>query len=164
MAQLPIAYLLLLFLSFSSMAQEHVSGSFVNLEATHPETWENYLTNPDFTIDYHLENCQSQSLSNQAIVVFRIVNLTDQSQTVSWNKEIWRDGKCANCHDLDSQEGAFSVNLLPHESIEGSCASKENKALYIFGNFIALTPRMSQQRLTGFRLINVANAIQETNE
>ena len=155
MTQLPITYLIVLFLSFSSVAQEQISTPFIDLETTHPENWENYLTTPDFIIDYRLESCESESLSNQAVVLFRITNITDQSQTINWNKQLWRDGACTNCHDLDSPEGAFVVSLLPNESIEGSCSSKENKALYIFRNFMELTPGMSKQTLTGFRLMNV---------
>ncbi|MES2557677.1 MAG: hypothetical protein V4604_16085 [Bacteroidota bacterium] len=162
MTQLPIIYLAFLFLSFSSMAQEYVYAPLVDLETTHPENWESYVTTSDFTIEYRLENCDSNALANQAIVLFRIVNLTDQSQTIRWNKQLWRNGVCVNCHDLDSPEGAFSVNLLPHESIEGNCSSKETKALYIFRNFIELTPGMSKQTLTGFRLMNVKGEFQET--
>ncbi|HLP55712.1 MAG TPA: hypothetical protein VK151_11810 [Fluviicola sp.] len=145
----------MLFLSFFSMAQESVNAPLVDLETTHPETWEKYVTAPGFTIDYRLDNCDTGSLSNQAIVLFRFTNLTDQSQTISWNKEIWRNGSCSNCHDLDSPEGAFKVHLLPHESIEGDCSSKNTKALYIFRNFIQLTPGMSNQTLTGFRFQNL---------
>lgn len=161
MTQLPITYLAFLFLSFSSWAQETIHPPLVDLETAQPENWENYVTTPNFTIDYRLESCDSDALSNQAVVVFRIVNLADQSQTISWNKELWRNGTCSNCHDLDSPEGSFKVNLLSNESIEGDCSSKDNKALYIFRNFIELTPGMSKQTLTGFRLLNVAGELQE---
>ncbi|ASS47572.1 MAG: hypothetical protein A3D31_17235 [Candidatus Fluviicola riflensis] len=155
MTQLPIIYLAFLFLSFSSIAQESVYAPHVDLETTHLEDWENYVTTPDFTIEYRLENCDTNALSNQAIVLFKITNLSDQSQTISWSKELWRNGACSNCHDIDSPEGAFSVTILPHESIEGDCSSKDNKALYIFRNFIELTPGMSKQTLTGFRLVSL---------
>lgn len=162
MTQLPITYLIFLVLSFSSMAQETIHTSLVDLETTHPENWENYLTTPNFTIDYRLESCDSNALSNQAVVLFRIANLSDRSQIISWNKQLWRNGACSNCHDLDSPEGVFKVNLLPHESIEGNCSSKDSKALYIFRNFIELTPGMSKQTLTGFRLMSVKGEFQET--
>ncbi len=164
MTQLPIITLAFLFLSFSSMAQESVHAPFVDLETTHPEDWESYVTTPDFSIEYRLESCDSNALSNQAVVLFRFTNLTDQPQTISWNKQIWRNGSCSNCHDLDSPEGAFKVYLLPHETIEGDCSSKDTKALYIFRNFMALTPGMSKQTLTGFRFLSLKTTNQAANE
>lgn len=159
MPKLPIIYIILLYFSFSSKAQDSVTGSFVNLETNPAENWENYLMNASFSIDYKLESCNSGPVSNQVLLLFKVVNLTDQEQTITWNEELWRNGVCVNCSSANSAEGTFTLNLLPHQTIEGSCSSKENKALYIFGNFISLTPGMSKQTLTGFRLVNVTTTL-----
>jgi len=160
MPKLPIVHIVvLLFFSFSLTAQDTVSGSFANLENISSDDWQNYISNSRFSISYKFASCESGPVSNQVLLLLKVVNLTDQEQTITWNEEIWRSGQCVNCNTAITAEKTYTLNLLPHQAMEGDCSSKDNKALYIFGNFINLTPGMSKQKLTGFRLVNVTNTL-----
>ena len=78
-----------------------------------------------------------------------IKNLTAQKVEVSYNKEMWYDGKCMNCNKT-SEEYRFKVILEPNQSVSGNCGKKD-KALSIFSKMLD----MKKSELTKFEIKNI---------
>lgn len=121
--------------------------------------WTEYTTFGEIKIDYKYEECNSSSVKNQILVLFRFTNLTSQKKNLSWTLEVYRNDECVNCSRIENPEYSHELTLEANEVVQGSCNSKENKALYVFGNFVKLSPGMSDQKLTGFKFINLQSSV-----
>lgn len=95
----------------------------------------------------------------QKLYVFRYTNTSDESRHYTWQIESWRNNQCVNCHKIDSGEYDRELTLEPGESVEGGCDSKDDKALYLFGNFVELVPGMHEQYLTDYSFENLNSTI-----
>lgn len=115
------------------------------------EQWQEYKTVDGIRIDYRMKECTING-RNQNLLLFKFTNLTNDVKNCSWVTEIWRNDVCVNCQSLTDSENAHYLILAPGQSVEGSETSKDNKALYIFGNFVQQVPGMSNHYLTGFEL------------
>ncbi|MEX1000960.1 MAG: hypothetical protein WDZ35_02485 [Crocinitomicaceae bacterium] len=127
-----------------------------NIEIT--KEWKAFKTFAGIKIEYKYVDCNTENVYNQTLVLFRFTNQTDQQLTLSWATEIWRDGKCRNCDEIDSPEHNFELKFKPNEIITGDC-SRSNKALYVFANFIKLAPGMSDQQLTDIKFVNLQTSV-----
>jgi len=147
-----------LFCSFLGMAnQEHPTYSDVVAQDVEiSEDWTEYTTIDGVKIEYRMKMCEGDNMRAQNLLLFRFTNTTDQELTVSWVTKQFRNGQCSNCQSLDGGEFDRSLTLAPGEVREGDGTSKKIKELYIFGNFIKLVPGMSNQRLTGFELVDLS--------
>lgn len=117
--------------------------------------WTEYSTVDGIKIEYKFQECNSNKVRNQVLVLFKFTNTTNTNKSISWVTKKWRDGNCSNCHRIDNPEYAHSLTIDANSSVEGDCQSKTNKALYIFSNFVKLSPGMSDSKLTNFELIDI---------
>ncbi len=122
-------------------------------------TWTEYTTFGGIKIEYKFSECNSVNVKNQVLVLFRFSNLTTSKKSLSWTLKTYRDGDCSNCARLDNPEYSHELVLEPNQVVEGTCDSKANKALYVFGNFINLSPGMSETYLTNFKFINLNTTV-----
>jgi hypothetical protein len=96
------------------------------------------------------EQCHdNQNGIHQEYTFLSLQNLSSQKLEVSYNKELWYDGKCINCIK-SSEEYKFKVVLEPNQTLSGNCTKKE-KALSIFSKFL----NMKKAELTKFELRNI---------
>ncbi len=119
------------------------------------EDWTEYTTLSGVKIEYRMKLCESETMRAQNLLLFRFTNTTDQEVTVSWRSKEFRNGECWNCANLYNEEYMQSLTLSAGQSIEGQGNSKEDKELYIFGNFVKLVPGMTDQSLTNFELVEL---------
>ena len=92
------------------------------------------------------------------MLVFRITNTTDQSKECSWMVKIDRNNECYNCAGLENgrTESISRFILNPKQTAEGNASNLiTHPELNIFGNFVKLVPGMTEEKLTGFELINL---------
>lgn len=143
--------------------QARASVSFCNNALTFnivdTKTWVEVTTVEGVKIEYKFEECNSSSVQNQVLLLLRFTNLTQDKLSLSWTTEIWRNNTCYNCHRLDNPEYTHTLVLNPGEIAQGSCDSKDNKSLYIFSSFVELSPGMTDQKLTDFKLNNLSVTI-----
>jgi hypothetical protein len=123
------------------------------------ENWTLYKEYGAISVEYKFSEGHSGRYSNEKLLLFRYTNNSNKNMALKFQTEIHRDGECSNCHNLDTEEYLYDVKLSPNEVLEGSGLSKDNKALYIFGNFVTLYPGMTEQYLTDFKFINVESYI-----
>lgn len=119
------------------------------------EEWTEYNTYGGIKVEYKFTECNVGKFKNQIWVLLRYTNLTTKKLGLTWKTEIYRNGECENCSRIESDEHSYEIKLNPNEVIEGECGSIDNRALYIFGNYITLSPGMSKHDLTDFKFINV---------
>lgn len=120
------------------------------------KSWTELLTHDGVKIEYRFKKCDSGSVRNQYLVLFRYSNLTLGNVKFDWTTEVYRDAVCVNCHRIDNPEYSHSLTLAGGEVVEGDGLTKTDKRLYLFANFIELVPGMSNQKLTGFNFINLS--------
>lgn len=102
-----------------------------------------------------MKRCETDNMRAQNLLLFRFTNTTDQERTLTWTTKIFRDNMCSNCDRLYDAEYSHALTLNPNEVVEGDGTSKEDKSVYIFGDFVNKFPGMSSQRLTGFELVEL---------
>lgn len=119
--------------------------------------WQEYITIDGVLIEYKMKTCIIRSNREEQLLLFRYSNTTNSAKTISWKTKIWRNDACANCHKIDRPEYSHSITLDANEVIEADGTSKENKALYIFGNYVKHVQGMSDQRLTSFELVELTS-------
>lgn len=119
--------------------------------------WKLFQEEEGLRIEVKDVECNTENVSNQRLVLLRFTNTTSEKRQFTWKVEVWRNDICMNCHKINSGEYTREVVLEPGESIEGTCDSKDNKALYIFGHFIELVPGMTEQHLTAFHFIDLSS-------
>ena len=78
----------------------------------------------------------NQNGIHEKYIVFQFVNTAEQTMNVSWQKELWYNEKCTTCDKISTTENSFSLNLVPGESIEGSCDNLSSSGLKIFSHFL----------------------------
>ncbi len=92
--------------------------------------WTNYHNGREVEINYQKAECHDIANGiHKKIVLLQFVNLTNKKLSVSFNKQMWYNGKCTGCDNPPEQH--FTVVLNPQQTLEGSCADKRNKSLYI---------------------------------
>ena len=138
-------------LSFSTKAIDFPNPN--DLEPTYE--WTEYSTVDGILIEYKFEECNYENVNNQILVLFRYTNTTNKSLELSWRRKIFRNGECMNCHRLENAEHGYSLKLEPNQVIVGQGNDKTDERLFVFSNFIQLTPGMSDQRLTDIEMVNV---------
>ncbi len=119
------------------------------------DIWTEYTTIDGVKIEYKMKQCESDKMRAQNLLLFKFTNTTDQDLTISWVTKTFRNDVCTNCERLTNPEYSHTLTLAPGEVIEGDGTTKENKDVYIFGNFVKLVPGMSEQTLTNFELIDL---------
>ena len=72
---------------------------------------------------------------NADYVEIMLLNTTSNKVQITWQNELWFDGKCQTCEQFNKKEYQHKIVLNGSESLEGDCVSRENKDLLIFVNF-----------------------------
>lgn len=126
---------------------------------TPTKLWTEFLIYNEVKVEYKFKTCNSVQVKNQVLVLFRFTNLTANKLTFSWITKVWRNNVCSNCDNLNDSEYAHSITLNSNEIVTADGLSKENKSLYIFANFIKLSPGMSSQTLTNFEFVNMSTIV-----
>ena len=124
-------------------------------------TWTVFKELSSVKIEYKFQECNSTvqgGFKNLNVVFFKFTNLTSNSITVSYVKELYFDGECVNCHKLEKADYKHTIELGPNEVKEGNCDSRES-GLYISANFINLVPGMSGTQLTDFKFVNLETKV-----
>jgi hypothetical protein len=147
-----------LFCSLFGMATQELPSytSVVTEDMEMPEEWTEYTTIDGVKIEYKMKQCEGENMRAQNLILFRFSNTTDQDLTISWVTKEFRNGECSNCRNMYNGEFDHSITLSPGEVLEGDGTSKNNKEVYIFGNFIKLVPGMTEQRLTAFEFVDLS--------
>jgi hypothetical protein len=145
-------HLLLSFL-FGILISNFGLSSILDIEPV--AEWTEYETVDGVKIEYVFQECNSQSVSNQTLVLFRFTNTTNKAVTINWKVKTFRNGSCSNCQSLNKAEFLRSLDLESGEVYEGDCSSKMDKRGYVFSHFIIKTPGMSDSKLTDFELIEI---------
>ena len=121
-----------------------------------PDEWTEYKTIDGIKIEYKMKRCEGENMRAQNLLLFKFTNTTDRELTISWVNKEFRNGECWNCEQMYGGDFNHSLTLAAGEVIEGDGTTKENKEVYIFGNFIKHVPGMMEQTLTSFELVDVA--------
>lgn len=147
-----------LFISLSSFASpESLSIAHPEIDdITFSEEWTEYTTLNGVKIEYRMKQCEGPKMPAQNLLLFRFTNTTDKEVTVTWKSKEFRNGECWNCDHIDNPEYAHSITLNAGEVVEGDGKSKDNKNVYVFGNFIKLVPGMTEQTLTNFEFTDLS--------
>lgn len=120
-----------------------------------PDEWTEYKTIDGIKIEYKMKRCETDKMRPQNLLLFKFTNTTDQELTISWVTKEFRNGECWNCVQMYGGDYDHTLTLAAGEIMEGDGTSKENKEVYIFGNFINHVPGMLEQSLTSFELVDV---------
>ena len=72
---------------------------------------------------------------NADYIEIMLLNTTANKVQITWQNELWYDGKCHTCDQYNKNEFKHSVTLNGSESLEGDCQTMENQDLLIFINF-----------------------------
>ena len=147
-----------LFITLSSFASSEISP--VALPQVDgivlSEDWTEYTTLDGVKIEYRMKLCESETMRAQNLLLFRFTNTTNKELTVSWIGKEYRNDKCWNCDRLEDEDFAHTITLAPGEVLEGDGTTKDNKHVYVFGNFIKFVPGMLEQTLTNFEFSNLS--------
>lgn len=87
--------------------------------------------------------------SNEYLLL-KIVNSNSISVAVSFSKNVWYNGNCANCSG-DSPERRSELVVAANESLVGSCGSKD-KRLKVFSRMLR---QEKARKLTKFEVVNM---------
>lgn len=119
--------------------------------------WQEYLFKDGILIEYRMETVSSRDYDREVnMLFFRFTNTTDETKDCSWSLQIERGNECYNCDDNQNYENIFNLLLNPKETNEGDLSNLTSRPeLHIFGNFVKLAPGMTDEKLTGFELINL---------
>ena len=120
-----------------------------------PQEWTEYTTIDGVKIEYKMKQCEGEKMRAQNLLLFKFTNTTDQELTISWVTQEFRNGECWNCERMYGGDFHHSLTLAAGETIEGDGTTKENKEVYIFGNFIKHVDGMLEQTLTNFELVDL---------
>lgn len=120
------------------------------------EDWKEYTTLNGVKIEYRMKQCEGEKMRAQNLLLFKFTNTTNRSLTVSWFSKEFRNGECWNCDRLGNPEFAHTITLEAGEVLEGDGTSKDNKDVYVFGNFIKFVPGMLEQTLTNFEFAELS--------
>ena len=140
---------------FADISNPALDSYDISQNIVRTDSWTEYTTFGGVKIEYKFQDCNSEKVKNQTLVLFKYTNETGKKLKLSWQLEVYRDGECYNCHRMDNPEYGHEIVLNPHETIAGDGTSFENDELYLFANFIKLSPGMSDQQLTNFKFINL---------
>lgn len=142
--------------SLIGFANEEIRTPIIPIDGVEiSDEWKEYATIDGVKIEYRMKRCETDKMRAQNLLLFRFTNTTDQERTLTWTTKIFRDNMCSNCDRLYDAEYSHALTLNPNEVVEGDGTSKENKSVYIFGDFVNKVPGMSSQRLTGFELVEL---------
>lgn len=114
------------------------------------EDWTEYTTLNGVKIEYRMKQCEGENMRAQNLLLFKFTNTTNEELTVSWLSKEYRNGECWNCDRIENADFAHTLTLAPGEVLEGDGTSKDNKNVYVFGNYIKFVPGMLEQTLTDF--------------
>lgn len=119
------------------------------------EEWNEYTTIDGVKIEYRMKQCETDKMRAQNLVLFRFTNTNDREIVLSWVTKEFRNDECWNCEQLYDGDYNHRLVMAAGEVIEGDGTTKENKEVYIFGNFIKHVPGMVEQTLTNFELVDL---------
>ena len=146
-----------LFITLSSFASTELSPivqpQIDGIEIS--EEWKEYTTMNGVKIEYRMKRCESETMRAQNLLLFRFTNTTNKEVTVTWKSKEFRNGDCWNCERIDDSDFFHVLTLAPNEVLEGDGTSKDNKEVYVFGNYINLVPGMWDQTLTNFEFADL---------
>jgi hypothetical protein len=146
-----------LFCSLFGMANQEFPAPTTALTQDNemPDEWTEYTTIDGVKIEYKMKRCEGDKMRAQNLLLFKFTNTTDQELTISWVTQEFRNGECWNCEQMYGGDFDHELTLAAGEVIEGDGTTKENKEVYIFGNFIKHVPGMLEQTLTNFELVDL---------
>lgn len=138
------------------------SKSVLASEVVRTDVWTNYTTFEGIKIEYKFQDCDTKGLDgfrNSSMVFLRFTNTTSNKLALTYQREVYMDNECQNCHKIGSGEHTYTVQLDANEVKEGNCTTMTNHELFIFANFITLIDGMTETRLTDFKLINLKTSV-----
>jgi hypothetical protein len=125
-----------------------IVSAFVSVKA---QSWTNYHSSREVEINYQKAECHDIANGvHKQVMLLQFVNLTNKKLSVSFNKQMWYNGKCTGCDNPPEQH--FTITLNPQQTLAGSCADKRDKSLYVVNKMLN---RTSTSALTKFELSNI---------
>ena len=114
------------------------------------EAWNKYYSSNEIQINYKGEECHDiANGTHKKLVLLQFVNRTSKTLSISFDKQIWYNGKCIGCDN--STEQHFTVMLMPGQTAAGTCEDKKAKSLYIVDRMLD----SQSAALTKFELANI---------
>lgn len=103
------------------------------------------------TISAQLTNCDDdRNGTHKQYNLLTLENKNSTAKTISFEKELWYDGKCLSC-ETESSEYAITISLEPNSTLTGKCT--ENGPLRVFVKMLELK---GVRQLTHFELKNIS--------
>ncbi len=104
-----------------------------------------------------IECHDNQNGIHQAFYALQFINNTNKNIVVSWNIDYWMNGACITCNKPKTAENTCVLQLLPGQSIEGTCdkTSPKGTRVYIRELNNSKTPVLSK-----FEIVNLNINIQ----
>ena len=133
-------------------AQQQVVTELISVSTNHPTSWEVYVSNSDFKIEYKFVNCDPSRGMDFEGVIFKITNLTQTKIAFSWHKLLYYAGNCRTCNY--PEEYSFTISIPANSSVEGDCEPDSGYDLKLFSKFIDQAYSQGD-KLTGFQLGNL---------
>lgn len=114
------------------------------------QNWELYASVKGVEIYTTHAECFPKNIPDQKGILIKVVNTTDKSWTVEWDKAIWYNNEPVKENVVDS-EMHYVIEIGKNETKVGSC-DEPRGALYIYEDFITYK---SDTKLTRFELNNI---------
>ncbi len=86
---------------------------------------------------------------NADYIEIMLLNTTSNKVQITWQNELWFDGKCQTCDQYNKSEYKHKIILNGSQSLEGDCQTKENSDLLIF---IKFNDKPDVRKLSDFEL------------
>lgn len=122
-------------------------GILLTLSVSASGEWASYYADKSVQILYRHEDCHDEINGiHQQKVLFKFVNLTGKTISISFTKELTYTGRPASSGDK-----GYTLTLKPGQSIEGDCTYKD-KTFYAFAKHL----NMDGTTLQKFDLKNIS--------
>ncbi|MGB0166621.1 MAG: hypothetical protein ACPF8V_07175 [Luteibaculum sp.] len=101
-------------------------------------TWTEYYSNQELTIQTKYTNCEIPSEGLYAeYILLKFKNNTGNAIEVNWYNDTYYDGECTNC-DHNSRDRKRTIVLKPYEEITGECGVGLNNGLRVHSKWTKL--------------------------
>lgn len=111
-------------------------------------------------IEYRFQECTTQesAFTNYNVVFLKFTNSGNKAVQLSFTKEVYYDGVCFTCDESDVEENTHTLTLEPNSVLEGTEEARVD-GLWIFSNFVELSPGMMDRTITNLVLTNIETKV-----
>ena len=111
-------------------------------------------------IEYRFQECTSQesAFTNYNVLFLKFTNSANKAVELTYTKEVYYDGVCFTCDENDIEENTHTLTLQPNSVLEGTEEARVD-GLWIFSNFVELSPGMMDRRITNLVLTNIETKV-----